>query len=102
MGATAVAVAIRAAERRVIRRLHDAGARTAATAQALPDARRLEARRLEHLKEVGAIREAAPGLYYVDAAAYAAYRGDRRAVALGVAITALGAALLLALFTGRA
>jgi hypothetical protein len=101
MGATAVAVAVQAAERRVIRRLHDAGARSPATAQPLPETRLLEARRLEHLKEAGAIREAAPGLYYVDDEAYAAHRGDRRAVAIGVAITALGFVLLLTLLAGR-
>ena len=95
MGTTAVAGAIGAAERRLVRRLHDGGARTPETAQPLPALRHLQARRLDHLKDVGAIVEAAPGRFYVDDEAYAAYRGDRRAVALGIALAAVGAALAL-------
>lgn len=102
MGATAVAIAVRAAERRLIRRLHGSGARSAATARPLPRLRFVEARRLERLKDAGAIYESAPGMYYVDDEAYAAYRGDRRAVGLALALLALGAALLIVVYVGHA
>jgi hypothetical protein len=101
MGASTVAIAITAAERRLVRRLRDAGARSAATARPLPGLRHLEARRLEHLKDAGAIREAAPGTYYVDDEAYEAYRGDRRSVVLAVALAVAGAAIIFSLL-GRA
>ena len=100
MGTTAVVGAIRAAERRLVRRLHGVGARTPETAQPLPDLPHLQARCLEHLKDVGAIREAGAGRCYLEDEAYPAYRGDRRAVASGIALAALGAALAFA-FTTR-
>lgn len=98
MGASTIAIAITAAERRLMRRLRAAGARSAATAQPLPELRMIEARRLEHLKDAGAIREAEPGRYWVDDEAYAAYRGDRRALALALMVLSVGAVLLLTLF----
>jgi hypothetical protein len=101
MGTTAVAVAIHAAERRLVRRLHAAGARSSTTAQPLPDLRFVESQRLQRLLDAGAIQEAAPGRYFVDDAAYAALRGDRRAVALAVLIVAAGAALLFTTFAAR-
>ncbi len=101
MGASTVAIAITAAERRLVRRMRNAGARSAGTAQPLPELRRLESRRLEHLREAGAIQEAAPGMYYVDDEAYGAYRGDRRAVVFGIALVALGAVLAFALLGAR-
>ena len=94
MGAPSIA----AAERRLVRRLRRAGASSPGSAQPLLELRRLQTRQLERLTDVGAIREAAPGRYYVDDEAYAAYRGDRRAVVFGVVIAAVGAALALELF----
>jgi hypothetical protein len=101
MGASAVGIAITAAERRVVRRLRAAGARSAETAQPLGDTRRLGSRRLAALMDAGAIREAAPRRYFVDDAAYAAYRGDRRAVAAAVALASVGAVLALSFYAAR-
>ena len=101
MGTTAVTVAITAAERRLVRRLRALGAHSATTAQPLPELWSLESRRLEHLKDAGAIREPAPGRYFVDDEAYEAYRGDRRAVAMALIAAALGAGLLFFLYAPR-
>lgn len=101
MGSSAVTVAITAAERRLVRRLRALGAHSAATAQPLPELRLLESRRLEQLKDAGAIQESAPGRYFVDDEAYAAYRGDRSAVVLALIVAALGAGLLFFLSAPR-
>ena len=102
MGASTVAVAITAAERRIVRRLRAAGARSAATAQPLTDLRWFQARRVERLVDAGALVETAPGTYYVDDAAYDAMRGDRRAVALAMFLLVTGSVgLLLFLINAR-
>jgi hypothetical protein len=77
-GVPPFAVAHAAAERRLLRRLHEMGATSAARAQAVEGLSGLEKRRLGRLLRAGALREPEPGKYYVDAAGLESYLNTRR------------------------
>ena len=84
-----IAVALSRAERRLIEGLRRAGAVNAGAARPL-EPRTLQAGRLEKLVEAGVIREAAPGVYYVDETAYQRYRQSKH-----IGLVAVAAAILL-------
>ena len=84
-----VVVALSRAERRLIEGLRRAGAVNAGAARPL-DPKGFQVGRLEKLVEAGVILEAAPGVYYVDEAAYQRYRQSKR-----IGLLAFVAALLL-------
>jgi hypothetical protein len=91
-GVPPIAFAVAAAERRILRRLHELGATSEARAQALADLSRLEKRRLGQLVRAGAVREPEPGKYFVDAAGLEAFTNARRirtAMLLAVIVIAL-------------
>jgi len=77
-GVPPIAVAVAAAERRLLRRLHELGAHSSARAQPLAGLSGLEKRRLGRLLRAGAVRELDPGKYFVDAAGLEAYINSRR------------------------
>jgi hypothetical protein len=78
-----VVVALSRAERQLIEGLRRAGAVNAGAARPL-DAKGFQVGRLEKLLEAGVILEAAPGVYYVDEAAYERYRQGKRIGLLAV------------------
>lgn len=83
-GAT-VAAASRRMERRLVEHLRSAGAVAASSATAIPDQSWMGSRVVRRLRNAGAIREAGGG-FYLDEAAYAAFRARRmRMMALIVA-----------------
>jgi hypothetical protein len=88
-----VVVALSRAERRLIEGLRRAGAVNAGAARPL-EAQGLQVGRLEKLLDAGVIREASPGVYYVDETAYERYRHGKRMGVLAV----IAAALLVAIF----
>jgi hypothetical protein len=69
------------AQKHITQRLRDAGAIHRDTAQPLPDVGASHKKEMERLIEKGVIRQARPGLYYLDEAAMR----DQRATALRVA-----------------
>src|SRR5215217_769460 len=73
------------AEHRLIRKLRNAGATSAAGASSLEDLRWLEQRRLERLRSRAIVREPQPGRFYLDEAAYAELRAHRLRLLLGLA-----------------
>jgi hypothetical protein len=77
-GAPPIAFAVAAAERRLVRRLHERGAPSADRAQPLANLSGLEKRRLSGLVRAGAVRESEPGKYFMNAAGLEAYRHARR------------------------
>lgn len=89
--------AIIRAEHRVVRALRQAGAVGPEAARPLIDVSRLEQRAASHMLAIGAIREAATGMYWLDEAAYGTYRGERRRRALLVMAAGLLVVLGLAL-----
>lgn len=96
MGATVIAAAAARAEREIIEHLRMAGATSPAAATTLPDVRPLGRRRLARLLSARVIHEAPSG-YWLDEAAYADYRTDRRTlvlVMLAIAATALAGVAL--------
>lgn len=90
-----------AAERRLIRRLRDAGATSPLRAYALGDLRWVQRRRLRRLLRVGAIREAHPGAYFLDESVYAEHRRVRWVRAL-VGVAVMLVILIAVLLVGRA
>jgi hypothetical protein len=66
------------AEHRVVRGLRNAGATAPGAARSLPATRSIDGRALERLVGAGVVREQGAGRYYLDDAAYRAYRGERR------------------------
>jgi hypothetical protein len=81
------------AEYHVVREMREAGAVDPAAARPLVDLRRLDRRAAERLLARGVLREAQPGMYWLDEAAYGTYRGARRQRAILVLI-AMGIVLL--------
>lgn len=77
---------VAAARRRVIRHFQDAGATSAAQAIAPPEGRHLDRRRFEYYLRTGVIREASPGLYYLDEAALTKETAARERVMIPVVI----------------
>ncbi len=78
MESSAILIALKRAERRLLERLRTSGATSPERAQPLPDRRMLEGGRLERLLDAGAVVEAAPGRFWVNDAAYADQRDDRK------------------------
>ena len=72
---------VTAAERRVVRRLREAGALRPGAADRLEGLRGLQQRRLAHLVTRGIVRETEPGLYYLDEDAWDAYVSAKRRLA---------------------
>ena len=77
-GVPPIAIAVAAAERRLLRRLHESGASSRGPGPAAANLSGLEKRRLGRLLRAGAVRELDPGKYFVDAAALEAYINSRR------------------------
>ena len=96
MGATVIAAAAARAEREIIEHLLAAHATSPDRAASLPDLRPLGQRRLERLLSARVVVEA-PRRYWLDEAAYADYRSDRRTillVVLAIVATALAGGVL--------
>ena len=72
---------VNAAERRIVRRLREAGALRPGETDRLEGLRGLQQRRLAHLVARGVVREAAPGSYYLDEDAWDAYVSAKRRIA---------------------
>ena len=87
MSTAAIAAAVRRAERKLIEHLRGAGALDPARTSPLPQLRRIEETRLRRLMGSGAIRETEPGRYYLDEAAYTAYRGRRKVFVATLLVT---------------
>ncbi len=83
-----IAFGVAAAERRLLRRLHEVGATSAARAHSLERLSGLEKRRLGRLVRAGAVREPEPGKYFVDAAGLESYVNARR-IRAALAIAAI-------------
>ena len=73
---------IHAAERRLTRHLRESGAVNANSAQALPDLRGVQRRRLPHLVKKGVVGDVG-GRYFLDEDAWDAYRQRQRLIAVG-------------------
>jgi hypothetical protein len=86
----ALGARLRQIERRLIRRLHDAGAQTTERAIVLEAGGALARFVYQRLEGAGALQPAGHDRYYLDEAAYGRFRGRRRKRALLV----LGLALL--------
>jgi len=96
-----VAVAARAAEHRVIERLHELGATSPEKAQMLSGLSSLESRGLARLLRRGVIGEVTPGRYHVDPEALSRYEATGRPLRI-IGFTLLVIALIvvgLLLFT---
>lgn len=87
------------AEHRVARRLRGAGATQLGAAQPVPEGRAIDGRALDRLITAGAVRDAGGGRFYLDEAAYQAYRGERRKRAM-IALAAIGLVFLVLVLTG--
>jgi len=81
MGAVIAAAAL-AADRRLIRRLRDAGATRPATATDLQATRGLDKRRIARLERRGVLVRAGANRFYLDETAHAAWEAKRRLLAL--------------------
>ncbi|MDG3004297.1 hypothetical protein [Paludisphaera mucosa] len=90
MSTAAIVAIARKKERRIVEHLREAGAVDAASATPVPVQNWLGKRVLRHLLAGGAVHEAEGG-YYLDAAAYAAYR-SRRARTAGLIVVPLAIA----------
>ena len=90
-----------AARKRVVRRLEAEGAVSPETARPLPDLSRIERGRLARLIELRAIREAAPGNYWLDVKSYAVYADRHRRIAILVVIAVIVALLFVVELSGR-
>jgi hypothetical protein len=94
-----IAIAAQAAQqRKLVQRLHDEGATVPERAQPVSED---DARLLKSVVDEGIVREAAPGVFYVDAAKYAEWtdpRRDRKAASQALAVLLIVCAV--AAFTG--
>lgn len=91
MGAVIAAAAL-AADRRLIRRLRDAGATSPATATDLQPTRGFDKRRIARLERRGVIVRACTSRFYLDETAHAAWEAERRLralILLGLSVAAL-------------
>jgi len=93
--------ALAMARRRVVRRLEAAGAVSRETARPLADLSRIERGRLVRLLDAEAIREAAPGTYWLDRERYAEYVTRHRRIAILVVIAILIALFFVVELSGR-
>ena len=95
--ATAAAAAIAVARRRVFSHFFAANAVTPENATPFVTDRRLQQRQFERFRASGVIREAKPGLYYVDVPAWNAWHGAvhmRLRIVLLAVLLVIGALLL--------
>ncbi len=99
MGTSVVGAAIARAERRLVRRLREAGALSAGSAVPLGYLRPLERRRLRRLLASGAVQQAGDA-YWLDETRYAARRGSRLP-RLVTALLVVAVVAALALLTTR-
>ena len=99
MSGAAVAILVAKARRRITARFEHAGATSPATAIAFtPRDHPIDRRMWRRMQRYGAVREAAPGRYYLDHDGLAAFRAGMRKRALGVmAVVSVAAAVVLAL-----
>ena len=94
-------VLIAKADRELVESLRLAGATSPATARPVAAPRHLVAQRLGRLLRAGVIREMSGSLYYLDEAAWTAFRGAQRRRMLTVVVLAISLVLLVvALGTG--
>jgi len=84
-----------------VRRLEAENAVSPETARPLPDLSRLERGRLARLLDLGAIREAAPGSYWLDAAEYSAYASRHRRITILIVLAILVALFFVVELSGR-
>ncbi|MEZ0241953.1 MAG: hypothetical protein ACAH11_01150 [Sphingomonas sp.] len=94
--ATSAAAAIAVARRRVFSHFFAANAVTPENAVPFASDRRLQQRQFERFLGSGVIREAKPGLYYVDVPAWNAWHGGmhtRLKIALLAMVLVIGAVL---------
>lgn len=88
MGAAAAAVII-AKERHIVDRFRDAGVTSSATARPLDDVGVSEGLALRRLRRHEAVREASPGMFYLDEPVWNAVRNTRRQVLIVIFLIAL-------------
>ena len=100
MGAAAVVI-IFAQERKVIEAFAHAGATAPATAQSLAALGIADGRMVRRLRDQSVLREAAPGIYYVDLELWRTLRRTRQRLVLVLAIVVLAVAVLLGVFGPR-
>lgn len=94
--ATSAAAAIAVARRRVFSHFFAANAVTPENATGFATERRLQQRQFERFLAKGVIREARPGLYYIDMPAWDAWHGavhTRLKIVLLAALLVIGAVL---------
>jgi hypothetical protein len=96
-----LALALIAAERRIVRRLRRAGALTPENAIPIAPRSALTRFRLGRLLRSGAVVTAPGGLYYLDPAAFALYRGRRRRRAFILISSALAIGAIFWVLRGR-
>lgn len=93
---------VHAAERRIVRRLREAGALRPGEADTLEGLWGLQRRRLAHLVARGIVREDTPGAYYLDEDAWDAYVSRKRLIALVMIAIVVVVFLVVFALTGRA
>ncbi len=101
MGAAAAAI-LAAKERKTIEAFTRAGATTPAAAQSLHAIGIAEEPAVRRLRDHAVLREAAPGMYYVDLEKWRAVRRTRLRIVLGLAIVAFAVAIALWFLSSRA
>ena len=85
----------------MVRRLEAEGAVSPETARPLAGMSRIEHGRLARLIELGAVREAEPGNYWLDVARYAVYADRHRRIALLAVIAVIVALFFVVELSGR-
>lgn len=99
MSGAYIGAIVAASQKRVVRQLREAGATSPERAVPFEAQRQIDSRQMRHLVSHGVVREAGPGFYWVDEAAWDALRRRRFGMVL-VAITVVVAAMvILWLFT---
>lgn len=98
MGAAAAIAIMRMKERQVVDDFRAAGAVTPSTAQSYAALGFGEARAIKRLHDSAVIREASPGLYYLDEDVWIAVRRNRRR--RGVIVASIFALIFLGLAVG--
>lgn len=98
MGAAAVIAIMRMKERQVVDDFRAAGALTPSTAQSYAALGFGEARAIKRLHDSAVIREASPGLYYLDEEVWIAVRHNRRR--RGIIVASILALIFLGLAVG--
>ncbi len=97
MGAAA-AVIILAKERQTVEAFVRAGATDPATAQSLQMIGIADGRAVRRLRGHAVVREAAPGIYYVDLEVWQAVRRSRQRIVLVLALVVFAAVIALGVF----